>query len=96
MKAYQQFINGSLTDSHSSDWIEVENPYTGEIISCVPKGDDVDAYAALEAAKKSQTAWAAQPAAQRAGYLRQMAALISANRLELEMTLASEQAKILP
>jgi lactaldehyde dehydrogenase/glycolaldehyde dehydrogenase len=96
MKTYQQFINGSLTDSHSSDWIEVENPYTGKIISRVPKGDDVDAYAALEAAKKSQTAWAAQPAAQRAGYLRQMAALIRANRLELAKTLASEQAKILP
>ncbi|KAA6345348.1 Lactaldehyde dehydrogenase [termite gut metagenome] len=96
MKTYQQFINGSLMDSHSSDWIEVENPYTGEIISCVPKGDDVDAYIALEAAKKSQTAWAAQPAAQRAGYLRQMAALIRANRLELAKTLATEQAKILP
>ncbi|KAA6329047.1 Lactaldehyde dehydrogenase [termite gut metagenome] len=96
MKTYQQFINGSLTDSHSSDWIEVENPYTGKIISRVPKGDDVDAYAALEAAKKSQAAWAAQPAAQRAGYLRQMSALIRANRLELAKTLASEQAKILP
>ncbi|KAA6341468.1 Lactaldehyde dehydrogenase [termite gut metagenome] len=96
MKTYQQFINGSLTDSHSSDWIEVENPYTGKIISRVPKGDDVDAYAALEAAKKSQVAWATQPAAQRAGYLRQMAALIRANRLELAKTLASEQAKILP
>ncbi|MDR2859101.1 MAG: aldehyde dehydrogenase, partial [Mediterranea sp.] len=96
MKTYQQFINGSLTDSHSSDWIEVENPYTGKIISRVPKGDDVDAYAALEAAKKSQTAWAAQPAAQRADYLRKMAALIRTNRLELAKTLASEQAKILP
>ncbi|KAA6300551.1 MAG: Lactaldehyde dehydrogenase [Candidatus Ordinivivax streblomastigis] len=96
MKTYQQFINGSLTDSHSSDWIEVENPYTGEIISRVPKGDGVDAYAALEAAKKSQTAWAAQPAAQRAGYLRQMAVLIRSNRLELAKTLAAEQAKILP
>ncbi|KAA6322872.1 Lactaldehyde dehydrogenase [termite gut metagenome] len=96
MKTYQQFINGSLTDSHSSDWIEVEDPYTGKIISRVPKGDDADAYAALEAAKKSQTAWAAQPAAQRAGYLRQMAALIRANRLELAKTLASEQAKVLP
>jgi len=96
MKIYQQFINGSLVNSHSSDWIEVENPYTGEIISRVPKGDNEDAYAALEAAKKSQTAWAAKPAAERAGYLKQMAALIRANRIELAKTLASEQAKVLP
>lgn len=96
MKTYQQFINGSLVNSHSSEWIEVENPYTGEIISRVPKGDDEDAYAALDAAQKSQTAWAAKPAAERAGYLKQMAALIRANRIELAKTLASEQAKVMP
>jgi len=96
MKKYQQFINGSLVDSHSSEWIEVENPYTGEIISLAPKGDDEDAYAALGAAQKAQTAWAAKPAPERAGYLKQMAALIRANRIELAKTLACEQAKILP
>jgi lactaldehyde dehydrogenase/glycolaldehyde dehydrogenase len=96
MKTYQQFINGAFVDSHSKNWIEVENPYTGEIISRVPGGDDVDAYAALDAAHKSQKAWAARPAAERAGYLRQMSALIRANRIELAKTLASEQAKVLP
>jgi len=96
MKTYQQFINGSLVNSHSSDWIEVENPYTGEIISRVPKGDSEDAYAALDAAQKAQTAWAAKPAPERAGYLKQMAALIRANRIELAKTLACEQAKVLP
>lgn len=96
MKTYQQFINGSLVDSHSPEWIEVENPYTGEIISRVPKGDNEDAYAALDAAQKAQTAWAAKPAAERAGYLKQMATLIKANRIELAKTLANEQAKVLP
>ena len=96
MKTYQQFINGSLVNSHSSEWIEVENPYTGEIISRAPKGDNEDAYAALDAAKKAQKAWAAKPAPARAGYLKQMAALIRANRIELAKTLACEQAKILP
>jgi lactaldehyde dehydrogenase/glycolaldehyde dehydrogenase len=96
MKTYQQFINGSFVDSHSSDWIEVENPYTGEIISRVPKGDNEDAYAALDAAQKSQTAWAAKTAPERAGYLKQMATLIRANRIELAKTLACEQAKVLP
>ncbi|MDR3339309.1 MAG: aldehyde dehydrogenase [Candidatus Symbiothrix sp.] len=96
MKTYQQFINGSLVNSHSSDWIEVENPYTGEIISRVPKGNDADAYESLEAAQKAQAAWAAKSAPERAGYLRQMAALIRANRIELARILAAEQAKILP
>jgi len=95
MKTYQQFINGSLVKSHSKEWIEVENPYTGEIIARAPKGDDVDAQAALEAASKSQTAWAARTVSSRAAYLYKMAALIRANRVELAKTLAQEQAKII-
>lgn len=96
MKTYQQFINGSLVDSHSKDWIEVENPFTNEIISRVPQGDKEDACAALEAAAKAQKAWAARPAAERAGYLKRMAALIRNSRIELAKTLAAEQAKVLP
>ncbi|MDR1561986.1 MAG: aldehyde dehydrogenase [Dysgonamonadaceae bacterium] len=95
MKTYQQFINGKLVDSHSKEWIEVENPFTGEIIALVPKGDDNDANAALEAASKSQTAWAACTPSERAGYLRQMAVLIRSNRKELARILAQEQAKII-
>jgi lactaldehyde dehydrogenase/glycolaldehyde dehydrogenase len=96
MNSYQQFINGSFVNSHSSEWIEVENPYTGEIIARVPNGNEADAKDALEAAKNSQTAWAAKTPTERAGYLKQLAALIRANRVELAKTLASEQAKILP
>jgi lactaldehyde dehydrogenase/glycolaldehyde dehydrogenase len=95
MKTYQQFINGALVDSHSKEWIEVENPYTGEIIARAPKGDDTDAQAALEAAAQSQTAWAARTVASRAAYLYKMAALIRANRVELATLLAQEQAKII-
>ncbi|MDR1961831.1 MAG: aldehyde dehydrogenase [Gracilibacteraceae bacterium] len=96
METYRQFINGAFVDSHSAEWIEVENPFTNAIISRVPRGDKEDAYAALEAANKAQTAWAARPAAERAGYLKQMAALIRGNRVALARTLAAEQAKVLP
>jgi lactaldehyde dehydrogenase/glycolaldehyde dehydrogenase len=96
MEIYQQFINGALVNSHSGEWIEVENPYTGQIIARVPKGDARDASDALEAARKAQTAWAARTAADRAGYLKKMASLIRGRRVELARLLASEQAKILP
>jgi lactaldehyde dehydrogenase/glycolaldehyde dehydrogenase len=96
METYQQFINGALVNSHSSEWIDVENPYTGEIIARAPKGDAQDAADALEAARKAQTAWAARTAADRGGYLKKMANLIRGRRVELARTLAAEQAKILP
>jgi lactaldehyde dehydrogenase/glycolaldehyde dehydrogenase len=96
METYQQFINGALVNSHSSEWIEVENPYTGEIFARAPKGDAQDAADALEAAQKAQTAWAARAAAERGGYLKKMAGSIRERRVELARILASEQAKILP
>lgn len=95
MNEYLQFINGSLVKSHSSDVIEVENPYTGKIIAAAPKGDEVDAQNALEAAKNAQDSWAALPAAVRAGYLKKMAEVIRANRVGLATLLAQEQAKVL-
>ena len=96
MKEYQQFIGGALVNSHASDKIEVENPYTGQIMALAPQGDAADALAALDAAKKAQDAWAAQPAVVRGGALQKLAAVIRKNRVELAHILASEQAKILP
>ncbi|TKB09674.1 aldehyde dehydrogenase [Desulforhopalus sp. IMCC35007] len=96
MREYLQFINGSLVKSHSSEMIEVENPYTGVTMALAPQGDENDAQKALEAAQNAQSAWAAQPAAVRATYLQKMAKAIRENRIELAEILASEQAKVLP
>lgn len=96
MKEYKQFINGLLVPSHSSDKIEIENPYTRETMALAPQGDEVDAQQALEAAHTSQDDWAATPAVARASVLNQMAEAIRKNRIELARTLASEQAKVLP
>ena len=96
MKEYQQFINGALVKSHSSEMIEVENPYKREIMALAPQGDEVDAKMALEAAQKAQDSWAAQPAIVRASFLQKMATAIRGSRIELAHTLASEQAKVLP
>jgi lactaldehyde dehydrogenase/glycolaldehyde dehydrogenase len=96
MVIYQQFIDGQLVDSSSGEWIEVENPYTNEIIARAPKGGVDDANRAVAAAKAAQRAWSKWAPAARAGYLKQFAQLIRANRIELARTLAAEQAKVLP
>lgn len=96
METYQQFINGQLVDSASSEWIEVENPYTNQIIARAPRGDQADADRAVAAAKAAQPGWAKLAPVARAGYLKKFAELIRANRVSLARTLAAEQAKILP
>ena len=96
MRTYQQYINGKLIPTSTGRWIDVENPSTREIIAQVPDGDEQDAQQALEAAKAAQTAWSRVPAATRAGYLKQFAAVIREHREDLARLLASEQAKVAP
>ena len=81
METYQQFINGALVDSHSTDWIDVENPYTNEVIARAPKGDEEDVNRAVDAAKAAQPAWGKQAPVARATYLKQFAQAIRDNRL---------------
>ena len=96
MRTYQQFINGKLVSPTGFAVIEVENPSTGEIMAQTPNGGKEDGLAALAAAHRAQTGWAALPAVARAGYLKKMADLIRKHRLELGRILAEEQAKTHP
>lgn len=96
MRTYLQFINGKLVPGLSDSMIEVENPSTGKIMAHTPNGGREDAMAALEAAHRAQSGWAALSSAARAEYLKKFAAVIRKNRLVLGRILADEQAKTHP
>ena len=55
------FINGQWTDSHTSEWREVVNPATGEILAQVPLADATDVNAAVEAAAAAFPEWRRTP-----------------------------------
>ncbi len=96
MRSYLQFINGKLVPGLSDTMIEVENPSTGKIMAHTPNGGREDAMAALEAATRAQSGWAALPSAARAEYLKKFAAVIRRHRQDLGRILAEEQAKTHP
>ena len=96
MKEYKALINGQLVDAKGGGVIEVENPYTGEIIAHAPACDASEGEEALEAARAAQDDWAVKSAAERAQALEKMAEAIRGNRIELARILAEEQAKVLP
>ncbi|MDR2347019.1 MAG: aldehyde dehydrogenase family protein, partial [Bifidobacteriaceae bacterium] len=91
---YSNYIAGRAIQA--DDYIEVENPYTGEIIGLAPKLGAAAADHALSAAKAAQSAWAKRAPADRASYLAKCAEVIRANRVELAELLMHEQAKIAP
>ncbi len=93
---YQHYINGGFSDPGSNGYIEVLDPCTEEVIASVPRGDQEDADAAIDAARAAQHEWSLLPSVERARYLKAMASVIRENRVMLAETLAREQAKIKP
>ena len=93
LKRYEMFIDGEFATT--SKTLQVTNPSTEEVISEFPNCSVEDVNAAVTAADRAQKAWAALPAIQRAGHLREIAGLIRANRKSLAEVITEEQGKIL-
>ncbi|MDR1824866.1 MAG: aldehyde dehydrogenase [Bifidobacteriaceae bacterium] len=94
LRQYRNFINGELRPA--SEVIQVENPFTQQIIAEVAKGGAAEADDALQAARAAQPAWAKKSAAARGEVLKQFAQVIRDHRVELAELLMHEQAKIAP
>ena len=93
LKRYRMFIDGEFVES--TKMLEVVNPATEEVISEFPGGTAEDVDRAVLAAEKAQKPWAALPAIRRAAHLREIAALVRANREPLARIITEEQGKIL-
>ena len=93
LKRYEMFIDGEFVTS--SRMLSVINPTTEEMISEVPACTIEDVNRAVLAAEEAQKNWAALPAIRRAGYLREIATLVRANREVLARVITEEQGKIL-
>lgn len=79
MKKYELFINGEFVPNGNREMIQVINPATEEVISEVPKATAEDVEKAVDAAYEAQKEWAKLPAIERAGYLYELADLVSKN-----------------
>src|SRR5271165_1730315 len=55
------FINGQWTDSRASEWRDVVNPATGEILASVPLAEAAEVNAAVEAAAAAFPEWRRTP-----------------------------------
>src|SRR5271169_5137980 len=55
------FINGQWADSHASEWRDVVNPATGEVLASVPLADAAEVATAVEAAAAAFPEWRRTP-----------------------------------
>ena len=78
MKQYKLFIDGKFVNG-KREMIQVINPSTEEVISEVPKATAKDVQAAVDAAARAEVSWKKTPAIERAGYVKEIAALVRKN-----------------
>lgn len=77
METFPMRIGGQSRAASSGEWIESENPYTGQAWARIPRGGEADARAAVEAAHQAGSGeWGSMTATQRGRLLYRFAQVI--------------------
>jgi malonate-semialdehyde dehydrogenase (acetylating) / methylmalonate-semialdehyde dehydrogenase len=86
-------INGQLLESKTTEWHDVVNPATQEVLAQVPFATDAEIDAAVAAAKEAYKTWKNTPLAARARVMLKLQALVREHMSRIAKTLSAEQGK---
>jgi len=86
-------INGNFVDSKTTEWHDVINPASQEILAQVPFATDAEIDAAVAAAKTAFKTWKNTPLAARARVMLKLQALVREHMGRIAQTLSAEQGK---
>jgi malonate-semialdehyde dehydrogenase (acetylating)/methylmalonate-semialdehyde dehydrogenase len=88
-----QFINGQWVESRSTDWQDVLNPATGEVLAQVPLASAAEVNAAVEAAAAAYPEWRRTPPEDRIQPLFKLKGLLEEHLDELSRIITQENGK---
>ena len=89
-------IDGAFVESRTSEWRDVVNPATQEVLARVPFATVAEVDAAVTAAREAFKTWRKTPIGTRARIFLKYQQLIRENMKELAALLTAEQGKTLP
>jgi malonate-semialdehyde dehydrogenase (acetylating)/methylmalonate-semialdehyde dehydrogenase len=93
--AVQLLINGRLVDSQATEWRDIVNPATQQVLARVPFATDAEIAVAIASAKQAFSTWRHTPLAARARIMLKLQALIRENMSRIAAVLTAEQGKTL-
>ncbi|XP_030022562.2 probable methylmalonate-semialdehyde dehydrogenase [acylating], mitochondrial [Manduca sexta] len=93
--ATKLYIDGQYVDSKTSNWIELTNPATNEVIGRVPEATKEELNAALEAAKRAYKSWSQTTVMTRQQLMFKFARILRENQSKLAAKITEEQGKTL-
>ncbi|BCN26269.1 CoA-acylating methylmalonate-semialdehyde dehydrogenase [Vibrio alfacsensis] len=88
------FIDGEFVESLSSEWLEVTNPASNEVIAYVPCSTNAEMHAAIESAKTAFNDWKNVAVSERARLMLRYQHLLKEHHDELANLLSHETGKI--
>lgn len=89
-------VGGDWVESSATEFGDVFNPSTGEVIARVPMGGMADVDKAVQAAQKAFEEWKEVPVVERARVMFKFKNLLDANYEEIARTVTREHGKTLP
>lgn len=93
VKKVQQLINGQLQTSKTTEWIDITNPATQEVIAQAPCTTNEEISQAIAAAQTAFTSWRNTPVPERARLMLRYQALLKEHHDELAEILSLETGK---
>ncbi|MBV0933125.1 CoA-acylating methylmalonate-semialdehyde dehydrogenase [Marinobacterium weihaiense] len=90
------FINGEAVRSNSSEWRDVVNPATQEVVARVPFATEAEVNRAVAAASEAFKSWRKVSLAQRMRIMLRFQALVREHTAELAALITEEHGKTLP
>src|SRR5882672_4601398 len=88
-------INGRFIESRTTEWRDVVNPATQELLASVPFATEAEIGAAVASAKEAFKTWRFTPLAARARIMLKLQALLRQHMSRIARTLSAEQGKTL-
>jgi len=88
-------LNGQFVESKTTEWHDVVNPATQEVLAQVPFATDAEINAAVANAKEAFKTWKNTPLAARARIMLKLQALVREHMTRIAHTLSAEQGKTL-
>ncbi|RCN38719.1 methylmalonate-semialdehyde dehydrogenase [Ancylostoma caninum] len=95
-KTVKLWIDGQPVESKTTEWLELTNPATNEVISLVPKATQAEMQAAAASCKKAYESWKNTSPLTRQQTLFRLQGLIKRDIKKLAENITLEQGKTLP
>lgn len=92
----KNYINGKAVESKTTEWIDLFNPATNEVIGKVPNSTKDEMQEALESSKAAYKSWSKTPIVRRQQVMFKLQQLIKENMKSLAENVVKEQGKTYP